>query len=123
MTGDDAGFHPGGSRSRTLSIAARSDTRTLRIPLYVSVGCPLGVRPIRDQFRPLRYPLPVKAWFNAFDKRDVVALYPLDGANFPVTPGVDNYSNVKNSTDNRHGIVGYLDDPEVAKRLLDAIGV
>jgi hypothetical protein len=101
----------------------RSDRRSLRIPLFLTVGCPLGVRPIRDQFRPLRFPLPVKAWLNAFDTRDVVALYPLDKANFPVTPEVDNYPDVKNSTDNRHGIAGYLDDSQVAKRLLDSLGV
>jgi hypothetical protein len=101
----------------------RSDPRTLRIPLYLTVGCPLGIRAIRDQFRPLRYPLPVKSWFNAFNKRDVVALYPLDRENFPVTPSIENYSDVKNSTDNRHGIIGYLDDQLIAKRLLDALGV
>jgi hypothetical protein len=101
----------------------RSDRRSLRIPLYLTVGCPLGVRPIRDQFRPLRFPLPVKEWFNAFDTRDVVALYPLDRANFPVTPAIENYSEVKNSTENRHGIVGYLDNTEVAKKLLNALGV
>ncbi len=101
----------------------RSDSRSLRIPLFLTVGCPLGVRPIRDQFRPLRFPLPVKAWFNAFDTRDVVALYPLDKLNFPVTPEIENYSEVKNSTDNRHGIASYLDDSQVAKRLLDALGV
>jgi hypothetical protein len=100
-----------------------SDRRSLRIPLFVTVGCPLGIRAIRDQFRPLRFPPPVKAWYNAFDTRDVVALFPLDQANFPVLPGIDNYSMVKNRTDNRHGIVGYLDDPVVAKRLLEGLAV
>ncbi|HET9575343.1 MAG TPA: hypothetical protein VFP04_03015 [Nitrospira sp.] len=101
----------------------RSDRRSLRIPLYLTVGCPLGIRAIRDQFRPLRYPLPVKEWFNAFDTHDIVALHPLDRANFPVTPEIENYAAVKNSTGNRHGIVGYLDDPRVAQRLLDAVGI
>jgi hypothetical protein len=100
----------------------RSDRRSLRVPLYITVGCPLGIRAIRDQFRPLRFPLPVKAWYNAFDERDVVALFPLDRTNFPVTPEIENYSSVKNRTDNRHGIVGYLDDPAVARRLLDGVG-
>ena len=100
-----------------------SDRRSLHIPLYLTVGCPLGIRAIRDRFRPLRYPLPVKEWFNAFDTRDVVALYPLDGANFPVVPEIENYAAVKNSTNNRHGIAGYLDDPQVAQRLLDALGI
>jgi hypothetical protein len=51
----------------------------------------------------------------------VVALNPLDRANFPVTPEVENYSAVINTTDNRHGIAGYLDDPAVAARLLMAL--
>jgi len=100
----------------------RRDSRSLRVPLLLTVGCPLGIRAVRDQFRPLRFPLPVKVWVNAFDTRDVVALYPLDGANFPVTPAVENYSKVRNSTDNRHGIIGYLDDAEVSKRVLDVLG-
>lgn len=101
----------------------RSDRRRLRVPLYVTVGSPLGIRAIRDQFRPLRFPQPVEAWYNAFDNRDVVALYPLDSANFPVVPGIENNDTVKNHTDNRHGIVGYLDDSAVAKRILSALGV
>jgi hypothetical protein len=96
----------------------RSDRRALNIPTFVTVGCPLAVRPIRDQFRPLRFPKPVKGWYNGFDPRDVVALYPLDAANFPVTPTITNYSGVKNATDNRHGISGYLDDPSVATAIL-----
>jgi pimeloyl-ACP methyl ester carboxylesterase len=95
-----------------------SDPRPLRVPLYVTVGCPLAIRAIRDQFRPLKFPLPVKSWYNAFDTRDVVALNPLDRSNFPVNPDVVNYPLVRNQTDNRHGIVGYLNDREVAKRIL-----
>jgi len=98
-----------------------TDRRSLQVPLFATVGSPLAVRAIGDQFRPLRSPAPVSAWYNAFDPRDVVALYPLDASNFPVQPAIVNYGNVKNSTDNRHGIVGYLDDREVAKRVLDAL--
>jgi hypothetical protein len=101
----------------------RSDRRSLRVPLYLTLGCPLGIRAIRDQFRPLQYPVPVKEWFNAFDTHDIVALHPLDRANFPVTPEIENYAAVKNSTGNRHGIVGYLDDSQVAQRLSDALGI
>jgi hypothetical protein len=99
----------------------RSDRRALRVPLFVTVGSPLGIRAVRDQFRPLRSPASVEAWYNALDTRDVVALYPLDGANFPITPEIENYARVKNHTDNRHGISGYLDDPAVAKRILGAL--
>jgi hypothetical protein len=101
----------------------RNDRRALRIPLFVTVGSPLAVRAVRDQFRPLRSPACIGAWYNAFDTRDVVALYPLDSDNFPVRPAIQNNNAVNNHTDNRHGIVGYLDNPEVAKRILGALAV
>jgi hypothetical protein len=70
----------------------------------------------------VRFPAPaVTAWYNAYDPKDVVALCPLDAANFPVNPPVENYGRVLNGTDNRHGIIGYLDDADVAKQILDAL--
>jgi hypothetical protein len=69
----------------------RRDPRTLDIPAFITVGCPLGLRAVRDQFRPLKYP-PVDGWYNAFDKRDVVALYSLDSKNFPVMPAIETES-------------------------------
>jgi hypothetical protein len=99
----------------------RNDRRSLKIPLLVTLGSPLGVRAVRDQFRPLKYPGAVAAWYNAFDRRDGVALYPLDDKNFPLQPIVENNGNINNATDNRHGIAGYLDDAEVAKRVLSAL--
>jgi hypothetical protein len=101
----------------------RTDTRKLQVPLFVTVGCPLAIRAIRSQLVPISFPKPpVDAWNNALDTRDIVALYPLDAANFPVNPAVVNYNGVKNHTDNRHGIIGYLDDPTVARWILDALG-
>lgn len=95
----------------------RYDKRNLNVPLYVTVGSPLGIRAIRNQFKPIERPN-VNSWFNAFDERDVVALYSLDENNFPITPVVENYKGVKNHTINRHGIVGYLDDATIVKRIL-----
>jgi hypothetical protein len=100
----------------------RTDRRALKVQAYITVGSPLAIRAIRDQLRPIGYPAPaVKAWYNAFDPKDVVALYPLDARNFPVNPSVENYGSVRNATDNRHGIIGYLDDADVAKHVLDAL--
>jgi hypothetical protein len=101
----------------------RTDRRALNVRAFVTVGSPLGIRAIRDRFRPIGFPTKIKTWYNAFDLRDVVALYPLDAANFPVNPSIENYASVLNATDNRHGIVGYLNDPQVAKHILDALGV
>jgi hypothetical protein len=94
---------------------------SLRIPLYLTLGCPLGIRAIRDNST-ATIPLASEEWYNA-DTRDIVALHPLDRANFPVTPEIENYAAVKNSTGNRHGIVGYLEDPQVAQHLLGALGI
>ena len=100
----------------------RTDRRALNVKAFITVGSPLAIRAIRDQLRPIGFPAPAKAWYNAFDPKDVVALYPLDAANFPVHPAVENYAKVLNPTDNRHGIIGYLDDADVAKHVLDALG-
>ena len=77
---------------------------------------------MRDPFRPIAAPHPVAAWTNAFDKRDVVALVPLDPPNFSVAPlSITNIDDLRNQTENRHGIVGYLDKPQIAGPLLEAL--
>jgi hypothetical protein len=88
------------------------------VPLLVTLGSPLGIYAIRRRFQPLQYPVQVDHWINAFDDRDVVALHPLDRANFPVTPDVENISDINNQTPNRHGILGYLDKANIAGRIL-----
>src|SRR5262249_42702124 len=36
----------------------RNDTRKLQVPLFVTIGCPLAIRAIRDQLVPLSFPKP-----------------------------------------------------------------
>jgi hypothetical protein len=88
--------------------------RAAKAPLLVTVGSPLAIRPIRKTLGPLRNPAAAKGWYNAFDPADVVSLYPLDAANFDVRPPITNNPHVANWTENRHGIIGYLDDAKVA---------
>jgi hypothetical protein len=101
----------------------RADTQALNVSLFTTIGSPLGIRAIRDQLVPLAFPAHVRAWYNAYDTRDVVALFPLDHDNFPVSPPIENYQGIRNQTDNRHGISGYLNDKHVAGKLLVALGV
>lgn len=103
--------------------ALRKDKRKIDVILYLTVGSPLGVEQIRTALRPIKFPRPgVKAWYNAYDTRDVVALYPLDNGNFDVSPDkIEGFSDVENQTDNRHGIVGYLNNKTIAKRIHDAM--
>lgn len=91
------------------------------VPLFVTLGSPLGVTRIRDGLKPIKYPGCVKRWFNAMDPDDIVALYPLDQTNFPVVPPIDNKTDIDNQTNNQHGITGYLNDAVVARRIYDAL--
>lgn len=90
-------------------------------PLFVTLGSPLAVTAIRRAVAPNRHPECVATWFNAMDERDVVALYPLDGAHFPTDPAIENKTDVDNPTENRHGIAGYLGDPAVAAKIHEGL--
>ncbi len=101
--------------------------RGWKVPLFITVGSPLAVTEIRKTVSgmgPLRCPECAGGWFNAMDERDVVSLYPLNTRAFPLdpaNPAIENKTDVKNRTDNRHGISGYLDDKEVARRIHAAL--
>ena len=85
-----------------------------KVPLFVTLGSPLAVTAIRKKLSPIKHPSCVGQWVNAFDKRDVVALHPLDAKHFAIDPPIRNIGDVNNKTENRHGIIGYLDHGEVA---------
>jgi hypothetical protein len=99
----------------------------ITIPLFVTLGSPLAIDHIREGLKfiaPTRCPSCVTQWYNALDERDVVALYPLDPDNFPLDPtepSIENNLNINNKTENRHGIAGYLDDKDVARKIYDAL--
>jgi hypothetical protein len=92
-----------------------------KVPVFVTLGSPLGVAAITRAVRPLEHPSVVSTWFNALDEGDVVALYPLDQNRFPVQPAIENWRGVQNTTSNQHGITGYLSDGRVARRIYDAL--
>ena len=104
----------------TYSVLKRDEAK-LKVPLHVTVGSPLGLRLIQDAFNPVKSPACVSAWFNAMDPRDFVALYPLEPPRFNVSPRVENKTDVDNFTSNRHGIVGYLSDKDVAQKIHAAL--
>lgn len=91
------------------------------VPLFITVGAPLGVTMIRKSLRPIGHPECAQHWFNARDPRDVVALYPLDSEHFNVAPAIENKNDVVNGTPNRHSIGGYLSDPVIARRIFEAL--
>lgn len=96
---------------------------TIPVKKYITVGSPLGLNAIQRKLDlPLLMPPCVNGgWFNAMDERDVVALHPLNSKHFNITPAIENKTDVNNHTDNRHGIVGYLDDSVVAAKIYEAV--
>lgn len=104
---------------RLLRMAAEANG--WQVPLFVTVGSPLGVNAVKDNLGTIGHPSRVGPWFNARDRRDIVALNPLDAVHFGVTPPIENHSEVLNPTDNRHGISGYLSDPQVAARIHETL--
>ncbi len=88
---------------------------------FITVGSPLGIKAISSKLGVVDNPAAAVGWYNAYDERDIVALNPLDGTYFPVSPAVQNNDKVKNHTSNRHSIDGYLDDREIAKQIHAAL--
>jgi pimeloyl-ACP methyl ester carboxylesterase len=100
----------------------RAAPAAARVGKYGTVGSPLGLTSIKRRLEtPLTMPRCVLGWYNAMDERDVVALHPLNERHFGITPAIENQTTVKNHTDNRHGIIGYLDDVDVARVIHAAI--
>ncbi len=96
-------------------------SRSLAIPLFVTVGSPLGVQEIQDLVaRPLEVPAAVGAWLNASDFRDVVAL---DHTLKPEYAPPDRCTDliVENSSANHHGIREYLAAAAVRDPILAAL--
>lgn len=93
------------------------------ITKLITVGSPLGVKWIKEKIKtPLKMPPRITGgWFNAFDRRDIVALNELNAGNFNISPPIVNFHGVNNFTENRHGIAGYLSDPTIAKVIFEAL--
>jgi hypothetical protein len=94
----------------------------LNLIKFVTVGSPLGLKAISSKLGLLQNPGGTNGWYNAYDKRDIVALNALDDRNFPTDPVIVNNHNVDNHTENRHGIIGYLNDVAVAKQVAQSLG-
>ncbi len=106
-------------------LCEEGEAKGWKVPLYVTLGSPLAVTKIKETLRQVlgatKHPKCAARWFNAMDPDDLVALYPLDNEHFRVNPPIENKTDVDNQTDNQHGIKGYLNDKEVARRIYDAL--
>jgi len=92
-----------------------------RVPLFVTLGSPLAVTAVKSRLRPHAFPSGVGQWLNAMDEDDVVSLHPLTPKHFNAGKTIENDTTIDNWTDNQHGIAGYLDDEDVARRIHEAL--
>lgn len=97
----------------------------LPIDSYFTLGSPLGVNAVKKWLKkPLRMPECIQdKWYSCRDKKDYVALVPLTNKYFKIDPEITNYNEIKNNTEERHGIEGYLSDAHMAKLIYDRLQV
>ena len=92
------------------------------VPLFVTLGSPLGINAVKDRIRPpkLAKPVQVLHWLNGVDDRDYVALYArLDGKTF--CSGIENITNIHNRKEDAHLILDYLNDKSIARAIHEAL--
>lgn len=90
----------------------------LNVPLFVTVGSPLGVTEVQDLVvRPLHVPAPVAQWRNASDFRDLVALDHTIRPEFTPAGRCTDLA-VVNDSWNHHGIGEYLATVAVRQPIL-----
>lgn len=92
------------------------------VPLFVTLGSPLGFHAVKQYLNPpsLAVPIAVRTWLNATDARDCVALYAcLDRNTF--ADGIENVANVHHLRDNPHAIADYIGHATVAERIHAAL--
>lgn len=113
----------GHSMGSIIAYRVLSEAGIINCPVkaLITIGSPLGMQVIRESLEPVEHPPNVDYWFNAYDPRDIVALNPLDDANFPVGRAIKNYGGIENESDNHHKIHGYLSDRVVATAIVKAL--
>lgn len=87
--------------------------KTPNVPLLVTLGSPLGLQAIRDEFgKPWRKPASVKLWANFYDPADLLTLG--KGLNEAFAGGILDDGTVNNKAFFAHSIEGYLSHKGVA---------
>lgn len=98
----------------------RKNRTAMNLKKYITLGSPLGIKAIAATIG-VPSNTAEQGWYNAYDERDIVALNPLAAPYFKTDPAIENNNTINNTTPNRHGIVGYLQDPTIAWAIADAL--
>jgi hypothetical protein len=93
-----------------------------RMPLFVTLGSPLGIRIVRDRVSPPYITPPVTSkWLNGSDSEDFVALHPKLTADTFGPATVSNIADLDNGYDDAHSIEKYLSQPSIALAIGQAL--
>lgn len=126
-------FDPAGNLDRTVVVAHSLGTIVsyvlLRrmmgdrsLPLFVTLGSPLGIRIVKDRIQPPYVTPPVVSkWINGSDREDFVALYPELTADTFGPANVTNLTDLDNGHDDPHDIAKYLAQPAIALAIGQAL--
>ncbi|MEX5562589.1 hypothetical protein SM764_04140 [Pseudophaeobacter sp. 1A16562] len=97
-------------------VLLRRMVRDDKLPVFVTLGSPLGIDIVRNRVGHPRITPPVAArWVNGADPEDFVALQPsLDQVSFGPAEIV-NFPNLDNGHEDAHSIERYLAHPEIAE--------
>lgn len=100
----------------------RRAPRGCRVPLFVTLGSPLGIDVVKRHLLPPKLGRPdcVASWINAADERDYVALSSQLHESYGA--GVTDLPKVHNNHKDPHAIVDYLGQHVVAERIRAALG-
>jgi hypothetical protein len=92
----------------------------LNVPLYFTIGSPLGIEAVVRRVKPITTPNVMNAWVNAADERDYVAL--VSSLKSPTYPSIiTNITDIHNHGDDAHSISEYLKHKSVAERIAAAL--
>ncbi|PBB65510.1 hypothetical protein CK228_27780 [Mesorhizobium sp. WSM4312] len=93
-----------------------------QLPLFVTLGSPLGIRIVRDRIQPPYITPPIASiWLNGSDKEDFVALQPGLTADTFGKAKVTNIATLDNGYEDAHSIEKYLAQPAIALAIGQAL--
>jgi hypothetical protein len=89
---------------------------SLDVPVFFTIGSPLGIDLVVRRIRPIMTPQTVGTWINAVDQRDYVALVAkLEKPNYSIP--ITNITDLENEGKDAHSITEYLKQKPVAEAI------
>lgn len=86
----------------------RNIDNEIEIPLLITIGSPLGITAIRNEFKPITYPSSIKEWHNIKCNADIISTNELNEKNFPTKRNIINHNIINAPKEDPHSALNYL---------------